>query len=87
MLRRIVPLAAVLLVAAVFVYAAMESRLQQNSDVQDSAQTETGDHETAVSVALPGLEPEKPEVDSSKEIVNDVLLSNVPKADYSFSFN
>ncbi|MDE6213539.1 MAG: LamG domain-containing protein [Lachnospiraceae bacterium] len=87
MLRRIVPLAAVLLVAAVFVYAAIEGRLQQNSSVQDNVQTGAGDQETAVSVALPGLEPEKPEVDSSKEIVNDVLLSNVPKADYSFSFN
>ena len=87
MMRRLVPLAAVLLVAAVFVYAAMESRLQQNSDIQDSVQTETGGYETTVSVALPGLEPEKPEVDSSKEIVNDILLSNVPKADYSFSFN
>lgn len=87
MIRRLAPLAAVLLVAAVFVYAAMESRLQQNSDIQDSVQTETGGYETAVSVALPGLEPEKPEVDSSKEIVNDILLSNVPKADYSYSFN
>ena len=87
MIRRLAPLAAVLLVAAVFVYAAMESRLQQNSDIQDSVQTETGGYETTVSVALPGLEPEKPEVDSSKEIVNDILLSNVPKADYSYSFN
>lgn len=87
MIRRLVPLVAVLLVAAVFVYAAMEGRSQQNSDVQDSVQTETGDQEMAVSVVLPGLEPEKPEVDSSKEIVNDILLSNVPRADYSFSFN
>lgn len=87
MMRRLVSLAAVLLMAAVFVYVAMESRLQQNSSMQDSEQTETGGQETAVSVALPGLEPEKPEVDSSKEIVNDILLSNVPKADYSFSFN
>ena len=86
-MRRLVPLAVVLLVAAVFVYAAIEGRLQQNSSVQDNVQTGAGDQETAVSVALPGLEPEKPEVDSSKEIVNDVLLSNVPKADYSFSFN
>lgn len=86
-MRRFVPLAAVLLMAAVFVYAAMEGGLQQNSSVQDIAQTETGDHETTVLVALPGLEGEKPEVDSSKEIVNDILLSNVPKADYSFSFN
>ena len=86
-MRRLVPLAVVLLVAAVFVYAAIEGRLQQNSSVQDNVQTGAGDQETAVSVALPGLEPEKPEVDSSKEIVNDILLSNVPKADYSFSFN
>ena len=87
MIRRLAPLAAVLLVAAVFVYAAIEGRLQQNNSVQDNVQTGAGDQETAVSVALPGLEPEKPEVDSSKEIVNDILLSNVPKADYSFSFN
>ncbi len=87
MMRRLVPLAAILLVAAAFVYFAMESRLQQNSGIQDSAQTENGDRETVASVVLPGLEPEKPEVDSSKEIVNDILLSNVPKADYSFSFN
>lgn len=87
MMRRLVSLMVVLLVAVVVAYAVMEGRPQQNNDVQNSAQTETGDHETAVSVALPGLEPEKPEVDSSKEIVNDILLSNVPKADYSFSFN
>ncbi|MBD5492266.1 MAG: LamG domain-containing protein [Lachnospiraceae bacterium] len=87
MIRRLVPLVVVLLMAAVFVYAAIEGRSQQNSDVQDSVQTGSGDQETAVSVALPGLEPEEPEVDSSKEIVNDILLSNVPKADYSFSFN
>ena len=87
MVRRLVPLAVVLLVAAVFVYAAIEGRSQQNSNVQDNVQTEAGDHEMAVSVPLPGLELEKPEVDSSKEIVNDILLSNVPKADYSFSFN
>ncbi|MDE7232150.1 MAG: LamG domain-containing protein [Lachnospiraceae bacterium] len=87
MMRRLVPLAAVLLMAAVFVYAVMENRSQQNSNVQDSVQTETGSYETAVSVALPGLEPDEPEVDSSKEIVNDILLSNVPKADYSYSFN
>lgn len=87
MIRRLVPLVAVLLVAAVFVYAAIEGRSQQNNNVQDNVQTGTGDQETAVSVALLGLEPEEPEVDSSKEIVNDILLSNVPKADYSFSFN
>ena len=87
MMRRLVPLAAVLLIAAVFVYAAMEGRSQQNSNIQDSVQTETGGYETTVSVALPGLEPDEPEVDSSKEIVNDILLSNVPKADYSYSFN
>ena len=87
MMRRLVPLAAVLLIAAVFVYAAMEGRSQKNSNIQDSVQTETGGYETTVSVALPGLEPDEPEVDSSKEIVNDILLSNVPKADYSYSFN
>lgn len=50
---------------------------------------ETGAEEAALPIALPELVPtqEEPEVDSSKEIVKDVLLSGVPKADFSFSFN
>lgn len=85
--RHLVPIVIVLMVAGVIVYAAVEGRIQQNNDGQSSVQTTAGDQEMVASVALPGLELEKPEVDSSKEIVNDILLSNVPKADYSFSFN
>lgn len=77
----------VLGIAAVVVAAMTQNRTQKNNSAQESvpASTETGNAQ--VTVALPGLEPEKPEVDSSKEIVGDVLLSNVPKADFSYSFN
>lgn len=84
-MRPLALLIIILCLVAVIVYAAMGGRTQQNSDGAESVQTANGD--AMVSVALPGLEPEKPEVDSSKEIVNDVLLGNVPKADFSFSFN
>lgn len=77
-----------LAVVAAFVYLAFLGMTQQNSDA-DTAQQEAGAEDAAASIALPelGLTQEEPEVDSSKEIVKDVLLSNVPKADYSFSFN
>lgn len=77
----------VLGIVAVVVAAMTQNRTQKNNSAQESvpASTETGNAQ--VTVALPGLEPEKPEVDSSKEIVGDVLLSNVPKADFSYSFN
>lgn len=75
----------VLLAAAAVIYAIMQERTQKNNSARESVQADTG--EAVVTVALPELEPEKPEVDSSKEIVNDVLLSDVPKADFSFSFN
>lgn len=85
--RFFMPLVIILLVAAVIVYAAVENRMKQNGGGQRDKQTTADGTDAMASVALPGLEPEKPEVDSSKEIVNDILLSNVPKADYSFSFN
>lgn len=75
----------VLFVAAALLYGAFQSRTQQNNSEQTSSTAASGD--TVATVALPGLMPEKPEVDSSKEIVNEVLLSSVPKADFSFSFN
>ncbi len=83
--RPLVLTVAVLLAAVAVIYAVMQERTQKNNSAQESVQADTG--EAVVTVALPDLEPEKPEVDSSKEIVNDVLLSDVPKADFSFSFN
>lgn len=77
-------------VAVVFGYIAFRSGTQQNSSADGSVQSqEAGAEEVALSIALPelALTQEEPEVDSSKEIVNDVLLSSVPKADFSYSFN
>lgn len=74
----------------VFGYIAFRSRTQQNSGAGESVQRqEAGAEEAALSIALPelALTQEEPEVDSSKEIVNDVLLSSVPRADFSYSFN
>ena len=85
--RPLVSVGIVLLAAAVFIYVAVQSRKQQNNAVQESTPVEQPSADTLAKVALPVLEPEEPEVDSSKEIINDVLLSNVPKADYSYSFN
>ncbi len=75
-------------VVAALVYAAVQNGKQLNRDMQKSVPLNTSSADALANVALPELEPEKPEVDSSsKEIVGDVLLSNVPKADYSYSFN
>lgn len=77
-------------VTGVFGYIAFRSGTQQNSDAGGSMQRpDAGAEEAALPIALPdlALTQEEPEVDSSKEIVNDVLLSSVPKADFSFSFN
>lgn len=78
-----------LVVAAAFGYMAILGITHQNSAAAESAQQETGAEDAAVSAALSELAftQEEPEVDSSKEIVKDVLLSNVPKADFSYSFN
>lgn len=87
-MRPLVSVMIVLFVAAAFIYAAVQGRTQKNNDRQESVPVEALSTDTLANVALPELEPEKPEVDSSsKEIINDVLLSNVPKADYSYSFN
>lgn len=77
----------VLGIAAVVIALAAQDRTQKNNSVQESVPVSTDTGNAQVTVALPGLEPERPEVDSSKEIVGDVLLSNVPKADFSYSFN
>lgn len=77
----------VLGIAAVVIAVTTQNRTQKNNGGQESVPVSTDTGNAQVTVALPGLEPEKPEVDSSKEIVGDVLLSNVPKADFSFSFN
>lgn len=77
-------------VVGVFGYIAFRSGTQQNSDTDGSEWLQDGEaEEAALSIALPdlALTQEEPEVDSSKEIVKDVLLSSVPKADFSFSFN
>lgn len=77
-----------LAVVAAFVCMAFLGMTQQNSD-EDTGIQEAGAQDAAVSATLPELSlmPEETEVDSSKEIVKDVLLSSVPKADYSYSFN
>lgn len=78
-----------LIVVAAFGYMAILGITHQNSVADESAQQEIEVEDAAVSAALSELAftQEQPEVDSSKEIVKDVLLSNVPKADFSYSFN
>ncbi len=87
-MRPLVSIVIVLLVAAAFIYVAVQSGTQQNNEAQESVPVAEPSADALANVALPELQPEKPEVDSSsREIINDVLLSNVPKADYSYSFN
>ena len=80
--RSIVSMIIVLLVVAAVIFVVARNETQKNDSGQENEQestaagTDVGD--AVVTVALPGLEPEKPEVDSSKEIVGDVLISNVP---------
>lgn len=78
-----------LAVVAAFGYMAFLGITHQNNVADESAQQGAGAEDAAVSAALSELAftQEEPEVDSSKEIVKDVLLSNVPKADFSYSFN
>lgn len=87
-MRPLVSIFIVMLVAAALIYEALQSKTQQNNGTQGSISADEPSVDALANVALPGLEPEKPEVDSSSmEIINDMLLSNVPKADYSYSFN
>ena len=84
--RPLVSISIVLFVAAVLIYAAVQNRTQQNNVTQESASMDGASTDALANVALPELEPEKPEVDSSSmEIINDVLLSNVAKSDFSSS--
>ncbi len=86
-LRVLVSVGIVLLLAAAVFFEAVRSRAQQNNDNRESIGTDVNGGGAVPALALPELTPEKPEVDSSKEIVNEVLLSGVPKADFSYSFN
>lgn len=86
-IRPLISIGIVLFVVAVLIYESVQNRAQQNNAAQESMPVGEPSADALAKVALPGLGPEEPEVDSSKEIVNDVLLSNVPKADYSYSFN
>lgn len=87
-MRPLVSIVIVLLVAAAFIYVAVQGGTQQNNEAQESVPVAEPSADALANVALPELQPEKPEVDSSsREIINDVLLGNVPKADYSYSFN
>lgn len=87
-MRPLVSIVIVLLVAAAFIYVAVQGGTQQNNEAQESVPVAEPSADAFANVALPELQPEKPEVDSSsREIINDVLLGNVPKADYSYSFN
>ncbi|MDE5717685.1 MAG: LamG domain-containing protein [Lachnospiraceae bacterium] len=87
-MRPLISSVIVLIAVAAFIYAAAQSGTQQNNEAQESVPVAEPSADALANVALPELGPEKPEVDSSsKEIINDVLLSNVPKADYSYSFN
>lgn len=87
-MRLLVSIVIVLLVAAAFIYVAVQGGTQQNNEAQESVPVAEPSADALANVALPELQPEKPEVDSSsREIINDVLLGNVPKADYSYSFN
>lgn len=77
----------VLGIAAVVIAVTAQNKTQKDNSGQESVPADTDAGTVQASISLRGLEPEKPEVDSSKEIVGDVLLSNVPRADFSFSFN
>lgn len=83
----LVSMGIVLLLAVAVIVEAVLNRAQQNNSGRESVAVSADTGSTAATVALPELVPEKPEVDSSKEIVGEVLLSNVPRADFSFSFN
>ncbi len=86
--RRIfVSMGIVLLLAVAVCFEAVITRARQNNEKQENIETSVNAGDALATLAVPELTPEKPEVDSSKEIVNEVLLSNVPKADFSFSFN
>ena len=59
----------VLVLAAAVVFEAVTTRAQQMYDRQETIETDRGGADTVAALALPEIIPEKPEVDSSKEIV------------------
>lgn len=80
----------ILAVAAVFTGAVVSAGKEQNIEEQEILSIEQDTQAgplTQSAVALPSPDQMQPEVESSKEIVKDALLSNVPTADYSYSFN
>lgn len=87
--RRAVLVAAVLVMAALTGCASFQDGKQNRNETENAQTQRAVTDDAAVSVTLPEIAPaqDAAEVDSSKEIVKDVLLSNVPKADFSFSFN
>lgn len=88
-LRRTGAVIVILLAVATLGYAALRNEIQQHDSADGNAVQEAGEGDASAAIALSELmqTQEEQEVDSSKEIVNDVLLSSVPKADFSFSFN
>lgn len=79
-----------LIVAAVFTGTVVSKGKEQKIEGQEAFSKERDTESAAATqatVALPSMEQEKPVVESSKEIVKDALLSNVPAADYSYSFD
>ncbi|MCM1252764.1 MAG: LamG domain-containing protein [Clostridium sp.] len=59
----------------------------QNSEVKAARRALEIEIEEAQPSLLAMLDGEEPEEESTKEIVNDSILGNVPAADYSYSFN
>lgn len=93
MRRRILPaglLGVLLAVVVVLIGTVVSARAETEAEEADTPSVEQEIQVEAAAqaaVALPVLEQEKPVVESSKEIVRDTLLSDVPAADYSYSFD
>lgn len=79
----------ILIAAAVPLCTAVSAREEKNREEREAhlEEQETQAGAAQAAVALPTMEQEKPVVESSKEIVRDALLSDVPSADYSYSFD
>lgn len=76
-----------LIVTAVLIGTAVSARRNMEERETGGEEQETQADAAQVMIALPEMSQAKPVVESSKEIVKDVLLSDVPAADYSYSFN
>lgn len=79
----------ILIAAAVPLCTAVSAREEKNREEREAhlEEQEAQAGAAQAAVALPTMEQEKPVVESSKEIVRDALLSDVPSADYSYSFD